>query len=108
MILVGAAGLSAAGVWWWLSRPAGRARARTRNASRLVGFGGSTEQAGDDSFVFSPSADSTVREERPPAAASVARLAMTIAVSTIVLVAAAWAIGWLIKLQLDRYFLSGP
>ena len=107
MILVAAAGLSAGAVWWWMSRPADRPGWADRRAARLVGFGGSAEDAEGDFFAFAPSADATIREDRPSAAISVARLALAVALWTIVVVAAALAIGFLVKLQLDRYFLSG-
>ena len=107
LVLVATAGLSAAGAWWWLSR-SGHGRAWGADESpRLVGFEGSGEDAGGEFFAFAPSADVVVSRDRPPPAISVARLALAIAVSTILLVAAVWAIGFLLKLQLDRYFLSG-
>ena len=106
VILVAAAVLSAAGAWWWLSRPAER-RGWDRGEPRLVGFGGSDDDAGRDAFVFAPTADTSLREDRPPPAVSVARLALIIAIWTVLLVAVAWAAGLLLKLQLDRYFLSG-
>ncbi len=107
MILVAAAGLAAGGVWWWMSRPADHPGWADRRATSLVGFGGSADDAEGDFFAFAPSTDATIREDRPPPAISVARLALAIAVWTIVVVAAASAIGFLVKLQLDRYFLSG-
>ena len=107
MILVAAAGLSAAGIWWWMSRPADRRRRKEEGAPRLVGFGGSGEQAANDSFVFAPSADAAIPDDRPPRAVSVARLVLAIVAWTILLVGAASAVGFLLKLQLDRYFLSG-
>lgn len=60
-----------------------------------------------DFFVLRPSYVPPIREDRPPAGWSLARLALTIAVTTALLVAAASAIGFLVKLQLDRYFRSG-
>ena len=107
MILVAAAGLSAAGFWWWMSRPPDRRGGRERGTSRLVGFGNPGDEAASDVFVFAPSADPAIRDDRPPRSVSMARLALAIAVWTVLLVAAAWAIGLFLKLQLDRYFLSG-
>ena len=63
------------------------------------------EDLGGDGFVLPPAPPA--REDRPPPTLSVARLALTLAVTTAVLVAAAWLIGLLVKLQLDRYFRSG-
>lgn len=107
MILVAAAAFSAAGIWWRMSRPAHRRRWNEEGAPRLVGFGGSGDEAATDSFVFAPSPGATIRDDRPPRAISLARLALAIAAWTILLVGAAWAVGFLLKLQLDRYFLSG-
>lgn len=108
MILVAAAGLGAAGVWWWLSRSADRRGRDRRGAPRLVGFGGTAaDDAREDFFVFAPSAEAAFPEDRPRAGMTLARLALTIAITTVVLVAAAWVTGFLLKLQLDRYFLSG-
>ncbi len=107
MILVAAAGLSAVAVWWWMARPDSRQGWAERRATRLVGFGGSADDMASDVFVFGPSEHPTPREDRPPPAISVARLALVIALWTVVLVVAASAIGFLIKVQLDRYFLSG-
>ena len=107
VILVAAAGLSAAGVWWWMSRPDGSRGPSGRGANRLVGFGGAGDDLASDAFVFEPSEDPVIREDRPPPAISVARLAVLITLWTLVVVAAASAIGFVIKLQLDRYFVSG-
>ena len=99
VILVTAAGLSAAAVWWRMSRPdAGRGE------SRLVGFGAGAEET-LDAFVFGPSDVPAPQEDRPARTASLVRLAVAIVVSTLVLVAAVWGIGLLVKLQLDSYFL---
>ncbi len=46
-------------------------------------------------------------DERPPAALSVLRLALAIAVVSAVVVAAVALIGVLVKLQLDQYFRTG-
>ena len=107
LILVTAAGLFAAAAGWWLSRSADRRAWGGDEPARLVGFRGGGDDAGSEFFAFAPSADAVIREDRPSPAISVARLALAIAVSTVVLVGAVWAIGFLLKLQLDRYFLSG-
>lgn len=107
MILVVAAGLSAAWAWWRMSRPDGRGAPRAGKATRLIGFGGASDEAAGDTFVFAPSPTQVVEDDRPPPAMSMARLALAIALSSAVLVAATWAIGVLIKVQLDRYFIPG-
>jgi hypothetical protein len=106
VILVAGAGLSAAWAWWRLSRPnaPGTPRGRT---TRLVGFADSPEEATSDSFVFAPSPAPPIPDDRPPPAMSIARLALAIALSAAAMVVVGWAIGFLIKLQLDRYFLAG-
>jgi hypothetical protein len=65
------------------------------------------EDLGGDGFVLPPSGAPRAREDRPPPPLSVARLVLTLAVTTAVLVAVAWLIGLLVKLQLDRYFRPG-
>lgn len=62
--------------------------------------------SGSDFFVLLPSDVPPIREDRPPAAWSLARLALTMAITTLLLVAVAWTIGFILKLQLDHYF--GP
>lgn len=104
-MLVAGAGLTAAWGWWRMS-PGGPGGRRGGNATRLIGFGGSSGEAGD-SFVFAPSPAPALDDDRPPPAVSVARLALAITVSAAALVAVAWTIGVLIKLQLDRYFIAG-
>jgi hypothetical protein len=64
------------------------------------------EDLGGEVFVLSPSG-APPREDRPPPTISFVRLALTLAVTTALLVAVAWVIGLLVKLQLDRYFSSG-
>ncbi len=106
MILVAGAGLSAAWAWSRLGRPAG-GNPGGRKATHLIGFADTPGETTGDIFVFAPSAAPAVDDDRPPPAMSVARLALAIAVSAAALVAVAWAIGFLIKMQLDRYFLAG-
>ncbi len=107
VILVAGAGLLAAWAWWRMSRPGDGRTQNARRASRLVGFGGSAEEPTGEIFVFTPSEEPAIEDDRPPPARSVARLALAIALSSAMLVAAAWAIGFLIKVQLDRYFIAG-
>jgi hypothetical protein len=66
-----------------------------------------TLDSGSDFFVLLPSDAPPLREDRPPAAWSLARLAVTMAITTLLLVAVAWAIGFILKLQLDHYFKPG-
>ena len=105
-MLVAGACLTAAWAWWRMSRPGGAGSRSDRRATRLIGFGGTSGEAGDI-FVFAPSPAPALEDDRPPPAMSVARLALAIALSAAVLVAVAWTIGVLIKLQLDRYFIAG-
>ena len=60
-----------------------------------------------DFFVLHPSDAPVPRLDRPPPALSLARLALTVAITTALLVAVAWLIGFAVKVQLDRYFQSG-
>ncbi|MGH2692897.1 MAG: hypothetical protein ACRDHM_10415 [Actinomycetota bacterium] len=60
-----------------------------------------------DFFVLHPSDSPVPRVDRPPPALSLARLALSVAVTTVLLVAVAWLIGFAVKVQLDQYFRSG-
>ena len=60
-----------------------------------------------DFFVLYPSDAPVPRADRPPPAVSLARIAFTVAVTTALLVAVAWLIGFAVKVQLDQYFRSG-
>jgi hypothetical protein len=66
-----------------------------------------TKDGGSDFFVLLPAETPAAREDRPPTRLSVARLALAIAVTTALMVLLTMAIGFLVKLQLDRYFTSG-
>jgi hypothetical protein len=107
LILVAGASLSAAWVWWRMSRPSGVGKPRAGRTTQLIGFGGSSGEEAGEIFAFAPAAAPALDDDRPRSAVSVARLALAIAVSAAVLVVAAWTIGVLIKLQLDRYFIAG-
>jgi hypothetical protein len=99
--LVAVAGLSAAGLWWRMSRyPVQEGPTGFERASAAV-------ESEGDLFVLSPSDAAPTRSDRPPRSISLVRLALVIAVSTLVLVALASAIAFLLKVQLDRYFTSG-
>ena len=109
IILVVAAGLSAAVVWWAMSPPVVRAQRRdprTRLPDRTAPAAALPEEIGDG-FVLMPDASPVPDDERPPAALSVLRLAVAIAVVSAVVVAAVALIGLLVKLQLDQYFRTG-
>jgi hypothetical protein len=69
-------------------------------------MGGRPETEGEF-FVLQPSDSPPPRVDRPPPALSIARLALTVAVTTVLLVAVAWMVGFIVKVQLDRYFTSG-
>jgi len=69
-------------------------------------MGGRAETEGEF-FVLQPSGAPHPRIDRPPPALSIARLALAVAVTTVLLVAVAWVVGFVVKVQLDRYFTSG-
>lgn len=98
--IVALAGGLAAATWWWLSRPRSSSGQRSRG-------GRADEHSVDGAFVFQPSGAPPDRTDRPPSSLSVARLALTVAVTAILLVAVAWLIGLAVKVQLDTYFNSG-
>lgn len=109
--MVVAAGMSAAVVWWAMSPP--DVRARRRDPRMLLPRRPATaapvpvpEDAGEG-FVLLPGATAAPDDERPPAALSLLRLAVAIAVVSAVVVAALALIGLLVKLQLDQYFRTG-
>lgn len=103
ILLLAVAGIAAGTVW--------RSVARQKRIGSTGFEEGGTLTAGErgsgDFFVLTPSDKPLVREDRPPATRSLLRLAFVIAVSTAVLVGVAWAIGLLLKLQLDHYFRPG-
>ena len=100
MILVVAAGLSAAVVWWAME-PAKPKRARKPPRPAVA----SVEDASSESFVLPPAQSSAIDEERPAAAWSLLRLVVTIAVVSAFVVAVLAAFALLVKLQLDEYFV---
>ncbi len=107
VILVTLAGLSAGGVWWWLSRPEAPSPRRVAEISwSSTGRPGNAEVDGDF-FVLPPSDAPTPRMDRPPPALSIARIALAVAISTVFLVAVAWLVGLTVKVQLDNYFTTG-
>ena len=110
VILVAAAGLSAAVVWWAMSPPATTAqrpkRPTRRPAARPAPRTPTAAEESGDVFVLLPG-ETAVEDDRPPAALSVIRIVMAIAVVAAVVVATFAVIGFLLKLQLDGYFAGG-
>ena len=110
IILVVAAGLSAAVVWWAMSPPDVRAQrrvSRTRVGDRPASPGAVLPEETGDGFVLLADAGPIVDDERPPAALSLLRLAVAIAVVSAIVVATVALVGLLVKLQLDQYFRTG-
>jgi hypothetical protein len=105
VILVVAAGLAAAVVWWAMTPSDRRA---TEKAPRKVSVPEPSwvlsEDPRHDAFVMLPTSEPVEAEDRPPPALSLVRLVLTIAFVAGVAVAVLTVIGWLIKLQLDEYF----
>ncbi|MGH2710965.1 MAG: hypothetical protein ACRDH9_07160 [Actinomycetota bacterium] len=99
--LVALAAVSAAGVWWGMSRREPSALEVRSN----LGFGAEEEVA--DLFVLLPSDSPPARLDRPSVTRSLARLGLTVAVTTALLVGVAYLIGFVLKLHLDRYFSTG-
>ena len=97
LLLVALAGLAAAAFWWRMSRSQGDEEPVPVRPAEVDG----------ELFVLHPSDDPPPRGDRPPPALSVARIAAAVAVTTALLVAVAWLIGLLVKVQLDGYFRSG-
>ncbi len=93
-------------MWRWTSRSEEPATRKSAGGPRTPGSSGA-EGAGGDFFVLHPAEGPAPRIDRPPPARSLARLALTVALITALLVAVAWLIGFIVKVQLDRYFTSG-
>ena len=110
VILVAAAGLSAAVVWWAMSPPAATAqrpkRPTPRPPPRPAARPQTAAEESGDVFVLLPG-ETPVEDDRPPAALSVLRIVMAIAVVATIVVATFAVIGFLLKLQLDGYFVGG-
>jgi hypothetical protein len=110
IILAVAAGLSAVVVWWALGQPAGRPkhkeprRVRKPQEPRRVKKQAAEEDVKNEGFVLLPSERPVPADDRPPSALSVARLALTIAVSAALGVGVLTVLGILVKNQLDRFF----
>ena len=108
VILVVAAGLSAAVVWWAMSPTDAHRRSEPRRppGAPMRASPARVEETADG-FVLLPGDDTAVPDDRPSAAWSLLRLALAIAIVSAVIVAAVALIGLLVKLQLDQYFTTG-
>ena len=103
IILVVAAGLAAAVVWWAMlrsDRRAGPKEPRTVPEPSWV----LSEDPRHDAFVMLPSSEPGPAGDRPSPALSLIRLVLTITFVAGAGVAVLTVLGWLIKLQLDEYF----
>jgi hypothetical protein len=110
VILVVAAGVSAAVVWWVSAppRPPRRRTPRPRPITLRESFQPTApeplrEVPAEEAFIMLPQG---VLDERPPRLLSLLRLVLAIAFVAALAVGAVAALGYLIKLQLDKYL--GP
>jgi hypothetical protein len=104
VILILAAGVSAAVVWWAMASPETPAGSPSDAATTTESASPGNTDGPPEGFVLMPTDGPVLTDDRPPAAVSLIRLAITIA-----FVAAAWVLvvtllGWLVKLQFDDYF----
>lgn len=111
VILVMAAGSSAAVVWWALGQPGGRPKPKEpRKLSVPARLGRIDEDSSPEGFVLLPADGpapidgSASIDERPPPALSIIRLALTIAVVATLAVAVLAVLGVVLKSQLDQFF----
>jgi hypothetical protein len=105
VILVIAAGLSAAVVWWAMAPPEGSSGVRApTKASVPEPSTPLADEPRPDGFVLMPTDEPVVPDDRPPPALSLLRLALTITFVAALGVAALTILGWLVKIQLDQYF----
>ena len=107
VILVVAAGLSAGVVWWAMSPPEARTRRAAARRARPDRSARPLVADDPDGFVLLPGAAPALSDDRPPAAWSLLRLVITIAIVAAVAVAALGLVGLFVKLQLDQYFTGG-
>jgi hypothetical protein len=110
VILVVAAGVSAAVVWWASAppRPPRPRRARPRPITLRESFQSTApealpEAAAEEAFVMLPQG---VLDERPPRLLSLLRLVLAIGFVAALAVGAVAGLGYLLKLQLDKFL--GP
>jgi hypothetical protein len=103
VILVAAAGLSAAVVWWAMNPSDRRGGEKApRKVSVPEPSWVLSEEPGHDAFVML--SEPAPADDRPSPALSLVRLILTIAFVAGVAVVVLTVIGWAIKLQLDEYF----
>jgi hypothetical protein len=109
IILVVAAGLSAAVVWWGISQPGDRSK---RKRPRKLPVPGPAPQPaaalGDErageSFVVHPAAADPPLEDRPSPALSIVRLALTITFFAALAVGVLTVLGILVSSQIAEFF----
>lgn len=105
VILVVAAGLSAAVVWRAMTPSERRGGQKSpRKVSVPEPSWVLSEEPRNDAFVMLPSSEPVRADDRPSPAWSLFRLILTIAFVAGVAVAVLSVLGWLIKTQLDEYF----
>ncbi len=110
IILVVAAALSAAVVWWASAppRPPRRRKPTPRPVTLRESFQPTAPQpvaevAPEESFIMLPQA---APDDRPPPLLSVVRIALAIAFVALLAVGAITFLGFLLKVQIERYL--GP
>jgi hypothetical protein len=120
VILVVAAGISAA-VVWWATMPAGasifpkRGKPSRRQAQHAaLSFRETFQSTGPDPTPFRPAPEDgfmtvqqAVPDDRPPPVLSVLRLVFAIGLVAAIGVAVVALLGLLVKLQLDKYLGGG-
>jgi hypothetical protein len=105
VILVVAAGLSAAVVWWAMAPTERRGGEKApRKVSVPEPSWVLSEEPRHDTFVMLPSSEPVPADDRPSPALSLIRLILTIAFVAGALVVVLTILGWLVKIQLDHYF----
>jgi hypothetical protein len=105
VILVVAAGLSAAVVWWAMTPSERRGGQKApRKVSVPEPSWVLSEEPKHDAFVMLPSSEPVPPDDRPSPALSLLRLILTISLVAGFAVAVLTVLGWLIKVQLDEYF----
>jgi hypothetical protein len=103
VILLLAAGVSAAVVWWAMASPEAPDRAPSVGP-RVKEVAPAADAAPVDGFISMPTDGPLIADDRPPAAISLIRLAITIAFVAAVWVLVITLLGWLVKVQFDDYF----
>lgn len=105
VILVIAAGLSAAVVWRALAPGSSRPQAKTTPRVTVLDPPPDLPAELDpDHFVLLPSDAAGASDDRPAPALALVRLVLTIAFVAALGVVILTLLGWLLKIQLDHYF----